>query len=176
MNLDFQDQDYYPKPSKQSFNRTRGNLKPAKLPFPLKSCNYEELRDYLGIELLQHHNKDLEKLAKRFLYGNAKFKPVFWPDTWSWPTVQRFSKKYTGPGEAVDMFRLIARLLLLEYGLDGDIHYDQNCNKETLKKREGRPEKAVALRRLRLRLLPSSPVLGGLQLQPSSPVLGGLRL
>ena len=57
MNLDFSDKDYHPRPSKQNFNRARGNLRPSKLPFPLKYCNHEELRTYLGIELLQHHNR-----------------------------------------------------------------------------------------------------------------------
>ena len=61
MNLDFSDHDYYLKPSKLNFNRTRRSLKPLKLSFPLKYCNYEELRDYLGIELLQHHNKRSRK-------------------------------------------------------------------------------------------------------------------
>ena len=136
-------QDYFSQPPKESFNRTRANLNPSRLPFPVKYCNFEELREYLGNELLQHHNKARTDgiIKRRFLYGHPEFKPSFWSNRWPWPTVQRLSKKYSGPGDAVDMFRLIVRRLLQESGINPDEHFDQNCDKTMLESRKKAAEK-----------------------------------
>ena len=143
MNLDYSDKDYHPQTSKKTFNRIRANLNPSRLPFPLKYCNYEELREYLGIELLQHHNRGRTDgvIKKRFLYGHPEYKPSFWPNRWPWPTVTRLSKKYSGPGEAVDMFRLLVRLLLQESDINPDEYFDQNCDKKILESRKKAAEK-----------------------------------